>query len=161
MIGPGGLPQQKTRPLGVTILAILDGIGGGLLVFAGLVFLVLGAAAERLLGPDADPALFQTIGGALGVVFLLLGLAYAALGWGLWKGKGWAWIATIGFQAIGVLYNLVTIRASGGAAIFGLILNGVIIWYFLRPHVKYYFGQGPPPATQPTFVAGPQQPPRF
>lgn len=161
MIGPGGLPETKTRPLGVTILAVLDGIGGGLLLFAGLVFLVLGAAAERFLGPDTDPQLFQAIGGALGVVLLLLGLAYAGLGWGLWKGRGWAWIVTIAFQAIGIVYNLVTIRASAGAGVFGLILNGVIIWYFLRPHVKHYFGQGPPPVTRPTIVAEPQQPPRF
>jgi hypothetical protein len=134
------MEQPKTRPTGVTILGILGIISGALLLFAGLIFAGLAA-----ISPGMDAGMFGGVVGALigilGAVFIALGVAYFFVAWGLLKGKPWAWTVTLILTIIDIAVGVVSIIANP-ASIIGLIINGIILYYLFRPHVKAYFGKG-------------------
>jgi uncharacterized membrane protein (DUF2068 family) len=155
---------ERSRPIGVTIIAILMIIGGILLLIGGTGFLVIApllgqldlseisdtsndTLSVNLNGTDIalpNNALFIFLGGALGViggVLVALGIASLIVAWGLLKGKGWAWIVTIIITIISIVFNIVSIAAGNIGSVVGLIINGVIIYYLYRPNVKSYFGR--------------------
>jgi uncharacterized membrane protein HdeD (DUF308 family) len=113
------MKNQKHRPLGVTIIAILTIIGGIIFLASGLVLLIVG----------------------IGIVLLALGIAYLVMAYGLWKGKGWAWTITLILSVIGIILGIVSIAAGNIGAIIGIIINGVVIYYLYRPNVKAFFGK--------------------
>ena len=111
--------QQKQRPLGVTIIAILMIISGIALLSTGAILLVVG----------------------IGVVPILLGIASFVMAYGLWVGKGWAWTITLIISVISIISAIVSIAFGGYGAIINIIINAVIIYYLYRPNVKAYFGK--------------------
>lgn len=111
--------QQKQRPLGVTIIAILMIISGIALLSTGAILLVVG----------------------IGVVPIVLGIASFVMAYGLWKGKGWAWTITLIISVISIISAIVSIVFHGYGAITNIIINAVIIYYLYRPNVKAYFGK--------------------
>jgi uncharacterized membrane protein HdeD (DUF308 family) len=114
--------NQKHRPLGVTIIAILTVIGGIAFVASGAVLVIVG----------------------IGFALIALGIAYFVMAYGLWKGKGWAWTITLIISAIGVVLGIASIAAGGqkaAGAIVQIIINAVVIYYLYRPSVKAFFGK--------------------
>jgi predicted membrane protein len=81
----------------------------------------------------------EVVLGIIGLVLLLIGLFSFVVAYGFWNGLGWAWTIGIILNILGVLSNL----ASLPGGIFGLLLNGLILYYLTRPHVKRYFGKEP------------------
>jgi hypothetical protein len=131
------------RPTGVTIIAILQFIGAGLCILAGIGALVgasfLGAAG----GPAGAGGMFAMLGGAVSIVlFIIAGIAIL-LGWGLWTLKEWARIVTIVLQGLALLGAVLTLVQLGSAFLVGgiirLAISGLIIWYLLKPDVKAAF----------------------
>ncbi|MGA8034666.1 MAG: hypothetical protein WA823_09610 [Candidatus Acidiferrales bacterium] len=99
---------MRTRPVGITILAILGFLSvafyAGLTVFS----LVNPAGADNLLqnlsGGGAGPAALQRLAGFLPVYFIVTGAVCAAMSWGLWTLKNWARVlclVLIGLSLIG------------------------------------------------------------
>lgn len=165
------------RPIGVTILTILQvisGIGdialGTLLIFVYFVFTALGGFfAIALL--------------VLGFVAIGLGIFSFALAYGLWAGKGWAWVLSIVGAIIGLIFgvlSLVLSLVSGGltleniAELVPIILYLLILVYLSTRNVRAFFGRaggiafgrqmvpapgGPPfmPQTQPPYTQPPSQ----
>lgn len=120
------------RPTGITILAILEVLGG-------LAFL-LGGAALAAFGSFAGGYAGLAVG--LGVVLLIFGLASFAVAYGLWTGMGWAWLVALVLSGLGALVSLISIATGlGFGSIVSLIIDGIIIYYLTRPHVKAYFGK--------------------
>ena len=100
--------QQKHRPLGITIIAILT-------IIDGIAYLASGIAAVTvapfLFGVDINdnnnvsPVTGTSTSGSVtipdtllvrmsivtGLAILILGIAYFVMAYGLLKGKGWAW----------------------------------------------------------------------
>ena len=113
------MENQKHRPLGVTIIAILN-------VIVGIVAISVGI-----------PALIVVVG----IVLIAIGIANLVMGYGLWKGKSWAWTITLILSAIGIISSAVSIAERHTEAIAGLILYVVIIYYLYRPNVKAFFGK--------------------
>jgi uncharacterized membrane protein (DUF2068 family) len=111
--------QQKQRPLGVTIIAILTIIGGIALVSTGAALFVIG----------------------IGVVLMVLGIAYFVMAYGLWKGKRWAWTITLIISVISIIFGIASIATGNVEAIINIIINAVVIYYLYRPNVKAYFGK--------------------
>lgn len=110
------------RPTGVTVIAVLQFIGGVLGIIGGIAAL------------GVSPF--------LGIVSLILGVAAIALGVGMWQLKPWAWMGTLVVQGIGVLQNIwIMIDQGFGAGIISLVINVIIIAYLLRPEIKAAFGQ--------------------
>ena len=113
------MENQKHRPLGITILAILAAVIGIFLVAAGGLFLIV----------------------IIGIVPLVIGIAYLVMAYGLWKAKKWAWIVTLIVSAISIIYSIYEIAIGHRESIFSIIVPAIIIFYLYRPNVKAYFGR--------------------
>jgi hypothetical protein len=130
--------QQKQRPLGVSIIAILAAIGG-------IAFLI------------ANEAKIGTVTAGIGVslIPIPLSIAYLVMAFGLWKGKGWAWTITIVISLIGItlgaasLGTLLIVTENIGA-ILSVAINAIIIYYLYRPNVKVFFGK----TISPSYTSG-------
>lgn len=127
------MPITRVRPTGVTILAILQMLGG-VLVF------LLGIAAVSVAGMTSTLSTYgygylSGVIGVVGGVIMVIGLIGIVFGYGLWKGMNWAWWATLIFSILGVLGSLVAL--PGG--IVGLLIEAAIIYYLTRPGVRQYF----------------------
>ena len=133
------------RPVGVTILAVLALVAGGLVALGGLLMVgggaVAGAVGAATAGAGGGVA---AVGGifAMGMgVFMLLWAALSiAFGVGALQLRRWAWVLGIICEGLGVLMNLGNLmHGHAGGAIFGLVINGVILWYLFQPDVKRAF----------------------
>jgi len=145
----------KERPTGVTILAILEIIGGIFSLIAGLMFLVLFVAMSSMIGgvPEAAPfaILLGAFGAVIGGLLILISIVCFIIAYGFWKGKGWAWVLGLIFAILGIISGLISLPMG----IISIIINGLIIYYLTRPHVKAFFGRAapippPPPPPPPT-----------
>jgi hypothetical protein len=119
---------ENTRPLGVTIIGILwilvgllTAIGGG-----------IGGAALAIIGLGG-------LGAAVGVILVIIGLVFIALGIGCFKGWPWVWPVGVIFTIIGIIINLLSIIANPASAIIGIIIDIIILWYLFQPQVKAWF----------------------
>jgi len=121
-------PATKVRPTGVTILAILNALSALASIFGGLLIIT----ATSVTG------IFAGLGAAVGGVVLIIGLIQLVIAWGLWTGKGWAWILGLIFGILGILSGLVSIMSGG---ILTLVINLIIVYYLFQPRVKTFFGR--------------------
>jgi hypothetical protein len=117
--------MQRSRPLGVTIIAILAVIGGIGSVLSGLAIM----------------AIIPLLGIIFGGLLIIIGLAYFVVAYGLWKGLNWAWNITLIVSVIGIIVGLGSIVVGNVGALFHLIVNVIVIYYLYRPNVKAYFGK--------------------
>jgi len=149
--------RQPARPIGVGILAVLEGIVS-LFAFIGGIALIglaafLGAGGWGVI-PEQELerafrempwargfagvrviALTTAILTVIGIIVLLLGIIGLAMAWGLWAGKSWARTITIVLAVIGILSSIFSL--PGG--ILSILINVAIIYYLTRPHVKAYY----------------------
>jgi len=110
------------RPLGVTILAILQLLGAlALLVVGGLAVM-----AALLLAPLL--ILFAAIP-------LILGIIGVILFWGLWGLKSWAWIWTI----VANLLTIITSIFDPWNNIISIAISLIIVIYLFSPGIKSHF----------------------
>lgn len=148
--------HATTRPFGITLLAILQ-------ILLGLLEL-LGAVAVAFVSfvlPEMVPHVrfFAPRSPLSGLGLVLLAFIQFILAYGLWKGKGWAWIGSLILAVIGLVFSAFTLfmRPRVGEII-ALILNLVIMYYLITPRVQGYFGKGRPSVVAPsssTESAGP------
>jgi lysylphosphatidylglycerol synthetase-like protein (DUF2156 family) len=131
-------PPPRQRPTGITVLALLNFIGGGLAILLGIVFIAAGPIMAQI--ASGLPPIFSVLVGALGIGFLIAGLIGLVVGWGLWTGKGWAWWLTVILEALGLLSGLAGIARGDPTSLIGLLIAALILWYMFKPHVKDFFG---------------------
>jgi hypothetical protein len=130
----GKFQMQKQRPRGITILAILIIISGAI-------------------------SFFGIVAGPFGIASAILGIIYIIMGYGLYKGRGWAWTGTIISFLVGIGMSVVSIiitinnlpegvqSSSITIGIYAISLAisfgfaAAILYYLYRPHVKAYFGR--------------------
>jgi len=96
---------------------------------------------------------FPRFGGFLaliGVILIVVALLDFVLAWGLWTGKGWAWILTLIFAVLGIVFSLVSMIRGGLVAILILALDIIIVFYLFTPRVKAFFGETKAPVSPPT-----------
>ncbi len=161
------MQPKPPRPTGVTILAILAILGGIAGLFGGAVLIGLGVLLGTLLASEIsnqltlagypglaglDVGLISAIVIGLGVVVLILGILYLAVGIGFFGGKGWAWTLGMIVSVIGIILAIIQIAAGNVGSIVSLLIGALILYYLMRPHVKAFFGKGP--AMPPTMGSG-------
>jgi hypothetical protein len=159
----------KTRPTGVTIIAILNIISGIIMLFGAIALIAIGAILPAL-PPSAfnqselqgnltagqapippgismvSPSLLGGIGIAIGGVLLALAIVSFVVAYGLLKGLGWAWTVTVILSIISIALNAISIATGNLSSIISIIISGIILYYLYRPHVKAYFGKGISPS---------------
>ena len=119
------------RPTGITILAVLAGIGGVLGLFGGFIVLFAGTVV------------FGALGGLLGLAYLAYAGLLVAFAYGAWTLKPWAWPLGVAGAAFGIVLSILFI--IGGSSIanqaLSIIVNGAILYYLNQPGIKALFGR--------------------
>jgi len=104
------------RPVGVTILAILDFIGAAFCLLGGIGMILGGGFIATMLsqgqGSAGAAGIFAGLGAAAGVFIIIIGGVFALVGFGLWKLKGWARIVSIVLYAISAVFQLLGILGT-------------------------------------------------
>jgi hypothetical protein len=151
------MAQRPRRPIGVTILAVLEiliGIVGFLASLAIIGFSALFSTLPRI------GSLLGTIGLIIGGVVLFFSLIWLTTGAGFLHGSGWSW-------TLGMIFSILSLLGAVGALAVGLITGGVgglifwglMLYYLTRNHVKVFFGKsGLPlgPSSGLPYSLGPQ-----
>lgn len=143
-------PKRK-RPIGVTPIAIgFLWIGCCGTLFFPIIALTdtLSAMWRLALGStiDSQPWL-KAISYLLDCVWFLLYVAYAVIGFGLWKLKNWARKSVLSISIVGaiaaLIVSLIFVRPIIlGVSVIGLagVEFGWLGWYLLRPRIRHAFG---------------------
>ena len=106
---------RRSRPLGITIIAIIMAIQGILGLIGGIMLLVSGA------GPGAM---------GLGIFTLILGVLYLILAWGLWTLQAWAFWTTVVIEVIALINGILgLISGQTGVGILSIVLPLIILIY--------------------------------
>jgi hypothetical protein len=137
------------RPFGVTILAVLSGLAGILFLLGALVLGVSSAYLTTFIEQYSGLLLPAVVLGAvltiLAVIAEVIGILYLVLAYGMWIGAGWAWILAIILLILDIIGGILSL--PGG--IVAIIIAALILWYFMQPHMKAFFGKGAPPSPPP------------
>jgi hypothetical protein len=128
-MAPGG--RRIERPIGVTIIAVLDAIAGLLLLLGGGAMFGYSSLMGLYGGPMASYHGLFTVFGAL---FVIVGLVTIFLAWGVWTGAGWAWTAALFIAVLSSVLHILSFN------VVSLAINVIVIVYLLQPNVKLYFG---------------------
>jgi hypothetical protein len=152
--------QKPTRPTGVTVLGVLQILGGvfGLLGGAGLL------VAAAIVGSTSFASQYSGFSGyststlsaifyGFGAFLLILGILGLVIGIGFFSGKGWAWMLAIVVGVINIVANIVEIvigLTSPSSGAIGIVIPIIIIYYLTRPRVKAFFGKGGAMPATPT-----------
>lgn len=138
--------QSAKRPTGVTIIAILNIIGGIIGLFGGIALVAIGSVLPSAFEQGADmgmmAGMFGAFGIAIGGILLALAIFSFVVAYGLLKGSGWAWTLTVVLSVISIAFDAISLAGGNFGGIISIIISGVILYYVYRPHVKAYFGKG-------------------
>jgi len=142
---PKDRKPRKKRPAGVTVVAILEVLGGiSGLVLGNIVMLILATMSGEgggVTGPVVSgfgilEGFFQV--GLFGGILFIVGIADFFIAYGLLEGSNWAWTLCLVFAIIGIALGIVLLLPLG---IIPIIADAVIAYYLTRPHVKQFFGK--------------------
>ena len=132
--------RRPSRPVGITILAILEILIGTVGLLASLAIIGFSALFSTL--PRVG-SLLGTFGLIIGAVVLFFSIIWFATGTGFLHGRGWSW-------TLGMVFSVLSLLGAIGALTIGLITGGVgglvfwglMLYYLTRTHVKAFFGKG-------------------
>ena len=144
------------RPVGVTVIAVLEFLGAAFCLLLGLGAMLGGGFLAAIMsqsgaqGGAAGAGILGALGAAVGVVLLVFAALYILVGWGMLKLKAWARIVTMilaGLGILGALFGLLTIFTHFLViGLFWLLVRvaifGWILWYCLQPNVSAAFQGG-------------------
>jgi len=159
---------RPPRPVGVTVLTILQILSGLGDITIGAVLLILAVLAGALIGGALVTLLFL-----LDFVVIALGIFSFIMAYGLWTGKGWAWILTLIGAIIGIILGIIfaimsiTVGFVEGSGLYEslasivctIVFYLIILVYLNSGNVRAFFGRTggyavmrppiPPPVGQP------------
>jgi hypothetical protein len=138
------------RPVGVTILGVLMIFAGLVFAGAGLIFFFMGSTGAMATAQTsgAGAALLAALGAAAGVIFLLFGGLHVILAIGIFRMRNMARVLTIFLflligagACLGLLATLLSYSHVGLVWNVSLLaVDGLALWYLLRPDIKQAFG---------------------
>jgi uncharacterized membrane protein (DUF2068 family) len=98
----------RSRPLGITIIAIIMGIQGILGIIAGIL----------------------SLASVAGIITLILGVLYLVLAWGLWTLQPWAFWVTVVLEVIALLNGIFALsQHSTGTGLLNIVIALIILIY--------------------------------
>jgi hypothetical protein len=143
----------RTRPTGVTILAVLNFIGAGLQLLALLLLIFVPPPTVFTEGVGNDPTGFGTMLQRIqeeqlatqrmitGCVALFVAPLSLATGIGLWRLRPWARKLSLVLYGLAVILTLLTgySRALTGSSLISIAVSVAAFVYLLRPEVAAAF----------------------
>ena len=148
------MPSERgiRRPTGVSALAILMFLGGGVDIATAALLLFLGAVTIPTLALLPSIQLVGTFLLVISIFPLIFAMFSFVLGFGLWTGRGWAWTWTFISSIIGLIVSVAGLTVGFGLV--GVVIYAIFIFYLTRGRVKSYFGKGiTPTETKPIAAA--------
>jgi hypothetical protein len=136
--------MRPPRPIGITILVILQIVSGIFDFLIAALLLIVYALAFSFLGMTLSGLGIFLI--PLVVVFLILGIFSFILAFGLWTGKHWAWVSAVILSVIGVALSIVGAILGSYLDIVLIVLYVVMLGYLSTNGVKVFFGRVPYPS---------------
>jgi hypothetical protein len=138
--------NQRARPLGITLLAVLHFVVALLFLVGGLIRLTRGSGSH----PAEDPLVREMVEEITrqygpGVVFVAVSAIPAGidalLGWGLWTLRNWARKVVLVLVYIGVVFTLAGLLRQPLRVMHVVYLGlcGLVIWYLSRASVRAAF----------------------
>ena len=127
--------MTKSRPFGVTLLAILAGLAALVAIFHTLQFL-------RILPFNYGELLFYQFNFLGAILWGLMALIYIWLVRMLWNVNPQAWLFLVVLSTLNLILDLLTWLGgtSWVAPLPSVLVNGVILIYCLLPGVRQSFG---------------------
>ena len=122
--------SEKKRPTVVKILVVIVLIGSIIPVLAGAMMLTGGSAFEGYFMQELLSQILPTYYVVVGVIGLVLA-------WGLWIGKGWAWIIAVIVFIIGLVMDLVTLPTG----IVGVVIDAIVLYLLSRADTRRFCGK--------------------
>lgn len=135
--------MTNQRPTGVTILAVLQILGGILSLVAGVGGLFFGGLIVAAGGQAGEAAAVGPILVGSAIAAVISGIIGLVAGFGLLMLKSWGWTLAIVFSALNILNNLVALvqGRNVAGAIIGIVISGLILYYLNQHNVKRAFGK--------------------
>ena len=115
---------EKQRPIGVSILAVWNMIGAGLM-----------AVGAYMVGTDP----YQDGGAAVALVLTLMAIGQLIVSLGLWRLKNWARLIAVGLYGISAGLGVIEWFVGNPLGILQTVVAGSIARYLTREHVVYAF----------------------
>ena len=134
------MEMPRKRPLGVSILAVLEGLQGvgflilGLLALVAVIVAASSSGTTTVEGFTITGAVVSVVAGVLAGVFLLLGFLSFLFTWGLWTLRRWAFWATVILQVISLTNSVIAFtqaHANVALIVVGMINPILMLLYFL------------------------------
>ena len=122
--------SEKKRPTVVKILVLIVAIGSIIPILAGVMMLTGGVAYEGYFMQELLSQIIPTYSVLVGVIGLVVA-------WGLWIGKGWAWILALIIFIIGIIMDLVTLPTG----IVGVVIDAIVLYLLMRPDTRRFCGK--------------------
>jgi hypothetical protein len=122
--------SEKKRPTVVKILVLIVAIGSIIPILAGVMMLTGGSAYEGYFMQELLSQIVPTYSVVVGVIGLVLA-------WGLWMGRGWAWIIAIIIFIIGIIMDLVTLPTG----IVGVVIDAIVLYLLMRSDTRKFCGK--------------------
>jgi len=122
---------MTARPLGITILAILEALVAIVFMIAGFGALAVGG----LMGVVGLGGFASLLSYGVGGVLIVIGVLSLIVAWGLWSGLRWAWYVSLALAVLSILIGILLLPGS----LLWLTIEAVIVYYLTRPHVKAFF----------------------
>jgi hypothetical protein len=134
---------MEKRPKGVTFVAVIVFIAAVLAFIVGISTIIPGTPLDFIWTlRNSFPVGFRstTTGMIFGLFILVLGLILVSSGYGLLKGKKWAWLTVLIIFIINGIGDAISIAYGGGInGISGILIASAFLFYLTRPHVKEFF----------------------
>jgi hypothetical protein len=134
---------MKNRPKGISIIAIILFFAAVMALIVGISIVFPGTALDVLwtLNSSFSPGFkFTSAGMILGYFLVILSLVILSAGWGLLKGRKWAWWITIIIFAANGIGDVFRIALGGIIeGIVGILIAVGFLFYLTRPGVKAFF----------------------
>ena len=141
-----GAPQA--RPIGVTIVGLVSVVFGAVMVLVGFAVMLFMGAMGAIFGtflPFDGSGGLGAFFGVLGIIaaFFVFGVAALMIvtGVGTLRGRSWAWALMLVLMGLNALRGLLGLAQRDFGSVVTLLVSGLVIWYFLTPEVKRWFGR--------------------
>jgi hypothetical protein len=121
--------SEKKRPTVVKILLLIVVIGSIIPILAGVMLLTGGALESYLMQ--------EMLRGIIPTYYVLIGVIGLVIAWGLWIGRGWAWILALIIFIMGMIMDLVTLPSG----IVGVVIDVIVLYLLMRPDTRKFCGK--------------------
>jgi integral membrane sensor domain MASE1 len=143
----------RHRPTGLTVLAVLFIIAGSLTLLGGITTL------ETAIGQASGPILtdLEVLFIPLGIEILCIASFVVALG--LFTGRSWwVWLVAVVLSIIGLVVNVISLVTASmlpmAAAVVGIAINAIVMYYLSKRNVRQYFGKMASPRESASTTVG-------